>query len=115
MMQDLSVAVISQWRKEAMRSTLKTFKKTIIDADKAAKAKLVQKVGGGCDSHSSSLSSEWQNDSLNLILIFAKVSLHKNHFNVLFLPIDLLYIISYLSPHTYINTHPYRPATKPRS
>jgi hypothetical protein len=43
-MQDLSTAVISQWRKEAMRSTLKTFKKTIIDADKAAKAKLVQKV-----------------------------------------------------------------------
>ena len=43
-MQELSTAVISQWRKEAMRSTLKTFKKTIIDADKAAKAKLVQKV-----------------------------------------------------------------------
>ena len=42
--QELSTAVISQWRKEAMRSTLKTFKKTIIDADKATKAKLVQKV-----------------------------------------------------------------------
>ena len=51
-MQDLSVAMISQWRKEAMRSTLKTFKKTIIDADKAAKAKLVQKVSGGHPPHS---------------------------------------------------------------
>ena len=38
------MAVISQWRKETMRATLKTFKKTIIDADKASKAKLVQKV-----------------------------------------------------------------------
>ena len=42
--QELSSAMISQWRKEAMRTTLKTFKKSVIDADRAAKAKLVQKV-----------------------------------------------------------------------
>ena len=42
--QDLSNALISQWKKEAMRSSIKTLKKKIIDGDKAAKAKLVGKV-----------------------------------------------------------------------
>ena len=38
------MAVISQWRKEAMRSTLKAVKKMAVDAVKASKAKLTQKV-----------------------------------------------------------------------
>lgn len=42
--QELSVAMISQWRKENMRSTLNSLKKTIIDADRAATTKLVEKV-----------------------------------------------------------------------
>ncbi len=46
LVQDLSNALISQWKKEAMRSSIKTLKKKIIDGDKAAKAKLVGKVKG---------------------------------------------------------------------
>ena len=42
--QDLSNALISQWKKEAMRSSLKQLKKVVIDFDKTAKAKLVQLV-----------------------------------------------------------------------
>ena len=42
--QELSNATISQWKKEAMRSSLNQLKKTLIDADKSAKAKLVQQV-----------------------------------------------------------------------
>ena len=42
--QELSNAVISQWRKDEMRIKLKTLKKTVDDNDKANKAKLVEKV-----------------------------------------------------------------------
>ena len=42
--QELSAAIISQWRKETMRSSLSVLKKSVIDADRAAKAKLMQKV-----------------------------------------------------------------------
>ena len=42
--QDLSNALISQWKKESMRSSVKTLKKKLIDGDKAAKAKLVVQV-----------------------------------------------------------------------
>ena len=43
-LQELSNAVISQWRKDEMRTKLKTLKKTVDDNDKANKAKLVEKV-----------------------------------------------------------------------
>ena len=42
--QELSTAVISQWRKEAMRDALNTLKKNSIKGDRTAKEKLIQKV-----------------------------------------------------------------------
>ena len=42
--QDLVTESVSQWRKDEMRSTLKALKKTVDDADRAAKAKLLQNV-----------------------------------------------------------------------
>ncbi len=44
MPQELSAANISQWRKEGMRTTLSALKKMVIDCDRAAEAKIVQKV-----------------------------------------------------------------------
>ncbi len=44
LMQELSNAMISQWKKEAMRASLEKLKKLMIEADKNAKAKLVQQV-----------------------------------------------------------------------
>lgn len=41
---ELSNAVISQWRKDEMRTKLKSLKKKVDDNDKANKAKLVEKV-----------------------------------------------------------------------
>lgn len=41
---ELSAAVISQWRKENMRTALKTLKKTVINADRTATNKLIQKA-----------------------------------------------------------------------
>ena len=43
-LQELSNAVISQWRKDEMRTKLKSLKKKVDDNDKANKAKLVEKV-----------------------------------------------------------------------
>ena len=43
-LQELSSAVVSQWRKDEMRIRLKSLKKTVDDSDKANKAKLVEKV-----------------------------------------------------------------------
>ena len=42
--QELFAAVISQWRKDHMRSTLKGVKKALDDSDKARKAGIVRKV-----------------------------------------------------------------------
>ena len=43
-LQELSSSSISQWKKEAMRSSLKTLKKFVIDGDKLFKAKLEKQV-----------------------------------------------------------------------
>jgi len=48
LVQELSGAMISQWRKDAMRTTLKSLKKKVDDTDKANKAKLVDQVPPKC-------------------------------------------------------------------
>lgn len=42
--QDISAAVISAWKKDEMRTTLKKVKKIVDDADKALKAACMQEV-----------------------------------------------------------------------
>lgn len=44
--QELSAAVISQWKKESLRSKLKALKDALHESDKAVKAQLIQKVRG---------------------------------------------------------------------
>lgn len=43
-LQEVSSAVISQWKKESLRSKLKALKDAVHEADKAVKAQLTQSV-----------------------------------------------------------------------
>ena len=53
--------MISQWKKEAMRSSVNALKKNAVDSDKAAKAMLVQLV------------SDCQGSSSDIIIIILKL------------------------------------------
>ena len=44
LLQDLSAAVISAWRKDEMRTKLKAVKKLVDDADRAKKNAMMQQV-----------------------------------------------------------------------